>query len=244
MTPTCRLSVVIPTWCEESSIERAVQAAARVGDEVIVADGGSPDRTVERAHAAGARVISAPAGRGPQLHAGALAARGDILLFLHADALLAPEARDAVLRALADPAVLGGNFRLRFDSANLAARIFSWANHLRRRWLRIYYGDSGLFLRRMTYQALGGFRPLPLFEDYELTRRLERAGRTVYLDDVEIRVSARRFERSPLTTLLVWTALQVLYSAGASAERLSRLYHRQRETGEEADRLPAGHQSL
>ena len=220
------ISVIIPTWCEEALVASAVKAALALGDEVIVADGGSPDGTAAAARGAGARVVTAHGGRGPQLHAGACSARGDILLFLHADARLPPGARRAIHEALGGKeSILGGNFRLEFVPASFAARLFTWANDARRRWLRIYYGDSAIFVRRATYEALGGFRTLPILEDYELVRRLERAGRTVYVRHVTVEASARRFERAPLRTLAIWTMLQVLYSAfGVSPHRLARFY--------------------
>jgi len=218
------LSVVIPTFGEAALIGEAVAAAGRIGDEVIVADGGSGDDTVALARRAGAWVVSAPKGRGVQLHAGAEAARGEVLLFLHADVRLPPEARGAIAQALSDDRVAGGNFRLRFEPATPAARFFSLANDLRRRLLRIYYGDSALFLRREAYRRLGGFRPLPIFEDYELVRRLERLGATAYVRTVSAVASSRRFARRPLRTLLLWTLLQTLYSAGVPAARLAPLY--------------------
>ena len=218
------MSAVIPTWCERGAIAGAVATAARVADEVIVADAGSPDDTAAIARAAGARVVDAPRGRGRQLATGAAAARGDVLLFVHADARLPPAARAAIERALADPEVGGGNFRLRFEPATAWARLFSRADDLRRRWLRIYYGDSGLFVRRAVYDALGGYRPLPILEDHDLARRLERATRTVYLREVAIVASARRFEGAPVRTLAIWAAIQGLASAGVAPERLARLY--------------------
>jgi rSAM/selenodomain-associated transferase 2 len=219
-----RLSVIIPTWCEAELIGEAVRAAARVGDEVVVADANSPDGTAAIARAAGARVVRAPRGRGPQLHAGALCARGDVLLFLHADARLPGSARSAIERALHDPRVDGGNFLLRFIPDGLWSRFFSWANDLRRRWMRIYYGDSALFLRRRAYMALGGFRPLPIMEDYELVRRLERVARTAYLREVQVTASARRFAHAPVRTLALWFIVQSLYMLGTSPRLLARLY--------------------
>ena len=218
------ISVIIPTWCEAARIGLAIQQAAAFAEEVIVADAGSPDGTAERARDGGAIVVHAPKGRGPQLHAGARAARGDVLLFLHADAELGAGARAAIAKALRDPAVLGGNFHLRFDAETLAARTFTWVNHLRRRWLAIYYGDSAVFVRREAYESLGGFRPLPLLEDYDFVRRLERAGPTAYLRDVSVQVSARRFEGRPWRTLALWVIIQSLYSLGVTPERLARLY--------------------
>jgi len=224
------LSVIIPTWQEAGCIAQAVDAARAIGDEVIVADAASPDGTAELAARAGARVVIANKSRGEQLHAGALAARGDTLLFLHADARLPASARAAIAAALAREEVQGGNFYLRFAPETRAARFYTWANHVRRRWLRVYYGDSALFIRRSAYEQLGGFRPLPVFEDYELVRRLEAARRTKYIRDVEVTASARRFERAPLRTLLLWGAMHTLYASGVPAARLAALYRDLRPT--------------
>ena len=218
------ISAVIPAWNEAAQIAGAVACARAIADEVIVADASSPDGTAAIAERAGAGVVVAPRGRGSQLAAGAAATRGDVLLFVHADAQLPAAARGAIERALADPSVAGGNFRLRFEPADRWARLFAYVNHERRRRLRIYYGDSGIFVRRSVYEALGGFRAIPIMEDYDFVRRLERTARTVYIDDVEIVASARRFADRPLRTLAVWTAIQTLASAGVAPERLARLY--------------------
>ncbi len=219
-----KVSVIIPTWNEAASIKEAIAAAHSVADEIIVADAGSPDGTRRLAAEAGAIVVASSKGRGRQLAAGAMAASGDVLLFLHADVRLAPGARAAIDRAFSSDLVVGGNFYLRFDGATFAARLFTLANHLRRRLLRIYYGDSAIFVRASAYASLGGFGALPIFEDYEFVRRLERSGRTAYVRDVVAVASARRFEAAPMRTLLVWTALQVMFSLGVSPDRLSRFY--------------------
>jgi rSAM/selenodomain-associated transferase 2 len=219
-----RLSVIIPTWQEREVIQRAVRAAREIGDEVIVVDAGSPDGTGHLARAAGADLVHAGKGRGAQLHAGAVAARGDALLFLHADAWLPPRARAAIERALIDERLDGGNFRVRFVPESAAARLFSLANDLRRRVLRIYYGDSALFVSRTAYRRVGGFRPLKVMEDYEFVRRLERLGRTTYIRHIDVQVDARRFEAHPVHTLWRWALIQGLYSAGVSPDYLARLY--------------------
>lgn len=218
------LSVIIPTWQEAASIQGAVSAAHAIGQQVIVADGGSPDGTAALAAQAGACVVTAGKGRGVQLHAGACAAAGDVLLFLHADALLPGAARTAIENALLDPQVEGGNFRLRFVPDSRVARAFSICNDLRRRLLRIYYGDSALFVRAATYRRLGGFQPWSLMEDYEFIRRLERRSRTTYIRHVEVLVDARRFELRPLDALVRWALIQGLYSAGVPAHALADLY--------------------
>lgn len=219
-----RVTAVIPTWCEGEEIEAAVSAALEVADEVIVADAGSPDDTAARAAGAGARVIQAQRGRGPQLDAGAAAAAGDVLLFLHADVRLPPAGRDAIDRALADAAVLGGNFRLSFTPPTPWARVFSGANDLRRRTLGIYYGDSAIFVRRQVFEDIGGFGTLPVMEDYAFVQRLEAAGRTIYIRDVEVAASSRRFASAPVRTALTWALMQGLYSSGVSPAVLSRIY--------------------
>jgi rSAM/selenodomain-associated transferase 2 len=217
-----KIGVIIPALNEEHSIADAVKRAAAIGDEVIVADGGSSDATVARAN--GAKIVAAPRGRGSQLAAGARASESDVLLFLHADVEAPSQARAAMLDALQDGTVVGGNFLLRFVPETPAARMFTLANDVRRRALSIYYGDSGIFVRRSTYQRIGGFRSFPIFEDYDLVQRLEREGRTVYLRDVALRASARRFAHAPVRTLAIWTGLQVGYSLGVAPERLARFY--------------------
>jgi rSAM/selenodomain-associated transferase 2 len=220
-----RISVFIPPWRAAARIASCVRAARAIADEVLVVDASSADQTAHLAEAEGARVLVVERkGRGPQLRAGAAAATGDILLFLHADAELDVRARIAIVRALENPEAVGGNFYLRFVPEGHFARIFTWANHVRRRWLHIYYGDSAIFVRRAAYEVLGGFRALPILEDYEFVRRLERYGRTAYVRDVEVRASARRFEARPWRTLLLWVIIQTLFMVGVAPHRLARLY--------------------
>lgn len=224
--------MIIPTWNEAARIRSAVGRARAAFDEVIVADASSPDGTAAAAAEAGAVVVESSRGRGAQLHAGAMRARGDVLLFLHADVALPEGARSAIEQALATPAVLGGNFALEFVPRSPSARLFTWANDVRRRWFRIYYGDSAIFVRRHVYDALGGFRALPILEDYDLVRRLEREGKTAYIRNAVVQASARRFADAPMRTLAVWTWIQVLYSLfDVSPHRLARHYADIRDRG-------------
>ncbi|MBY0505553.1 MAG: TIGR04283 family arsenosugar biosynthesis glycosyltransferase [Bryobacteraceae bacterium] len=200
-----RLSVIIPTWNEAEQLPRLL--AALQDCEVIVADGGSTDGTREVARARGARVVESVRGRGAQLAAGADAATGDVLWFLHADTLPPPEA----LAAMA-PHYGAGNFALRFDGESTGARWLTWL-YPRLRPLGLIYGDSGIFVRRDLYRQAGGFAPHPVFEDLDLVRRLRRLTPWVHLE-AELVTSSRRFEHRFGRQFAHWVLLQALYWLG------------------------------
>jgi rSAM/selenodomain-associated transferase 2 len=219
-----RISIIIPAWNEALLITDAVQSAFRVADEVIVVDANSRDNTTRLARSAGAKVLQAPKGRGRQLHAGALTASGDVLLFLHADARLPPVARQVILGRLADPSVIGGNFLLEFFPSSWFTRFLAPFNDLRRLVTRRYYGDSGIFIRREKYFDLGGFSPFPLMEDYDFSTQMEKVGKCVYIRDVLVAASARRFRGKEIRTLLLWMSLQILYWLGVPPRVIYKAY--------------------
>lgn len=222
------VSVVVPVLEEANGIDALLDHLAELDDgalEVIVADGGSRDGTAERAerHPAAPRVLRTAAGRALQQNAGAAAAEGELLVFLHADSRLPGQALGSLRAALREPALLGGNFALRFDGRDAFSRALTAHYRLQRR-LGIYYGDSTLWLRRSAWEALGGFAPLPIMEDYDLVRRLERAGRTACLPG-PARTSSRRWLAAGAgRTFLVWVVIRWAWIAGVPAERLVGLY--------------------
>jgi rSAM/selenodomain-associated transferase 2 len=223
--PLTNISIIIPALDEAEAIGETLDAAARVGDgvEVIVVDGGSADGTAEVARSHGARVVTSARGRGAQMHAGALAARGEVLWFLHADTLAPSDAASCIGRALADPRAVGGNFRIRFDGDSGAARFLTWL-YPRLRLLGLAYGDSGFFVRRAAYERAGGFKPFPVFEDLDLLRALWRQGHFVQAEGCVV-TSSRRFEgRSFALTFARWSLLQCLYWLGVSPHTLARIY--------------------
>jgi rSAM/selenodomain-associated transferase 2 len=217
------VSIVIPTYQEAAIIEGLLSHLEELGaEETIVADGGSTDGTAALANAR-AKVVTGPACRAIQMNLGAQAARGDILLFLHADVRLGTGALEAMRSAMRDVATLGGNFDVRYDGGGMAARVFSVINRQRRRF-GVFYGDSGIFCRRTVFQALGGFQAWPVLEDYDLARRLCRAGKLALLRE-PIYVSDRRWRTAGLLpTLWAWFWIQGLYLAGVSPHRLARMY--------------------
>ena len=226
------VSIIIPTFNEASCIHQTFDAIARVRGnvEVIVADGGSDDSTTQIARRAGARVIECDRGRGIQMHTGATVARGQTLLFLHADTILPNEAVVLIENCLSDdPLTVGGNFEIRFGGETRAARFMTWL-YPRLKQFGVYYGDSGIFVRASAYKEAGGFKPFPIFEDLDLVQRLKRAGRLKCLP-VAVTTSSRRFEDGRFAfTFLRWSMLQVLYWAGISPTILGRHYGPGRRT--------------
>lgn len=219
------ISIIIPTLNEATEIGATLDKLRRLDGsfEIIVADGGSSDETSELAKGRGATVISTERGRGIQLHAGALAATGSVLWFLHADSIPPLDAIRRIHEALSDDKVVGGNFALRFDGDSRAAAFLTWF-YDKVRHIGLLYGDSGTFVRRDAYQQVGGFKPLPLFEDLEFVRRLKKSGKLVRVKS-EITTSSRRFESRPfLPVFFRWVMFQCLYWIGISPYRLARSY--------------------
>lgn len=220
------ISIIIPTLDEGARIAGQVARVRELAGvrEVIVVDGGSRDQTVARARAAGAEVLTATGGRGPQQNVGAGHARGAILLFLHADVELPADATERVQAALVDPTVVGGAFRtwtVATDRPWLAPLLH--LADLRSRYTSLPYGDQALFARAATFARVGGFPPQPLFEDLELARRLRRYGRLLTVA-ASVRVSGRRFEARPLYWTAVVNLFPALYRLGVSADVLAWLY--------------------
>ena len=219
-----RLSIIVPTLNEAEQILATLAAAAAPGVEVIVADGGSADATVDLARAAGAHVISANRGRARQMNAGAAAASGEVLLFLHADTRLPPGFDAAVATALADPAVVGGRFDVRLEPSTLWLDMVAALINRRSRWSRIGTGDQALFVRRAVFEAMGGFPDLPLMEDLAFSIALKRRGGIACLRQT-VATSSRRWRKDgPLRTVLLMWWLRFLFWCGVPAERLKRRY--------------------
>ena len=216
------ISVVIPTLNAAATLGPCV-AAVREADEILVVDGGSGDGTPAIAGRHGARLLASAPGRGVQLAAGASAAAGDWLLFLHADTRLAPGWRAAADRHIARRPGRAACFRLRLDAGEWQARLVEAGVALRVRLFALPYGDQGLLIPRRLHDAIGGYRPLPLMEDVDLARRIGR-GRLERLE-VDATTSAERWRRDGWLRRSLRNLLCLgLYRSGMSADRVARLY--------------------
>jgi rSAM/selenodomain-associated transferase 2 len=168
------------------------------------------------------KVWKATPGRGSALNVGALATTAEILLFLHADTALPREARAIINAAVADPSVVGGCFRLRFDARNATLRFYAWFTRFDTAFTT--FGDQAYFVRRQAFEQVGGFPQWPILEDVEMRRRLKRAGRFVKLP-APVVTSARRFRRhGAIRQQLRNAAIIALFYLGSSPEQLARWY--------------------
>jgi rSAM/selenodomain-associated transferase 2 len=222
------VSIIVPTLNEAELIEpflkhlrhRAAEA------EIVVADGGSSDGTAELAIGLCHRVVHAKRGRAVQMNAGAHAARGEILWFLHVDVTVPTECLNEIERIMSSPGVTGGFFRIRLPRSQPIYRLTDGFAHYAGLLLRMRCGDHGIFCRRSVFIEVGGFPEVPFMEDVELFRRLRRSG-AVSHSRKRIVVSPRRYEaigRARLT--FAYGLIATLYLFGASLPTLAAIYQR------------------
>jgi rSAM/selenodomain-associated transferase 2 len=227
MQSAIRVSVVIPAINEVENIRNAVVSANRAGaHEVIVADGGSTDGTLEAAAELDCRVIRSSPGRAMQQNAGAMASSGDVLVFQHADTWLDEQAVNQVRDAASDRTPLFGMFRQRIEAEGFKFRLLERGNLWRARWLGVVYGDQGFIVTADLFRKVGGFPEVPFLEDIRLGRALRRRCWPVVLRG-PLYISARRWLTKGVIrqTLTNWFIV-ALHFVGFSPQWLSRFYPR------------------
>jgi rSAM/selenodomain-associated transferase 2 len=220
-----KLSIVIPTFNEEMSLGKTLESLKIFAEnvEIIVVDGGSSDATISIAENYKVKLLHSPRGRGTQLQIGGKAANGDVLWFLHADTSPSEDCVSQMMSALKNIKMIGGNFTIRFDGDEAAAKFLTWL-YPNLRKLGLIYGDSAIFVRREVYEKIGGFADYPIFEDLDFVRKLSREGEIVTLPS-SVTTSSRRFADGKFVfTFLRWTVLQVLFWLGVSPYKLVKIY--------------------
>jgi rSAM/selenodomain-associated transferase 2 len=222
------VSIIVPVLNEAPLIAdflRSLRARAPQA-EIIVVDGGSSDATAELAGAFCDRLIRTSAGRARQMNAGAAAARGDVLWFVHVDVEVPPHCLDEIGLRLAEPKIVGGFFRIRLAGSRFVYRLTDEFAHYAGVLLRMRCGDHGIFCHRSHFVAVGGFPDVPLMEDVEFFSRLRRRGRVVWSSQ-RLLVSPRRYEAVGAARLtFAYGLIALLYRCGVALPVLSRIYSR------------------
>ncbi|MFH1312902.1 MAG: TIGR04283 family arsenosugar biosynthesis glycosyltransferase [Candidatus Eisenbacteria bacterium] len=221
----CRVSIIVPTLNEDALIGEFLDylRTSFPEAEIIVADGGSEDKTVNLADGT-ARVVHSPRGRGIQMNTGAAAATGDILWFLHADCRPSPDSIGLILDVLADDRVLGGGFRWALSGSKWYYKPFTALAHLKNKRRRNLFGDMGIFIRRDTFEKMGGYEDIPIFEEVEFNNRLRKLGETVILDTPLPSSDRKLLTEGPIRGFIKNDILKIAYSLGFSPEYLKKFY--------------------
>lgn len=224
------ISVIVPVLNEAGRIGTLIRGLQCLDGEkeIIISDGGSSDGTLGMLNEFdGIRVISSPPGRAKQMNAGASQASGNVLWFVHADSQVSPSSLHDIERAISDGAI-GGFFRLKFyDAEDCFMSFIERTSHTRAKRFGLIFGDQGLFLRSDVFEALGGFAPVALMEDWEISRRLKRLHGHGFIHalDTEIGTSARRYtENGRIRTWLKMNMVKAMYILGVNTETLRRIY--------------------
>lgn len=222
------LSIIVPTLNEGGILESTLRDLLPLrhrGHEVLVVDGHSEDGTAALAAGQADKVLISEPGRALQMNAGARAAGGEVLLFLHADTHLPPAADRLVFEALKRRGVQWGRFDVRLSGAHWMFPIISWAMNVRSRLTGIATGDQAIFVRRQVFEAVGGFPLQPLMEDIRLSRRLKRHGHPACLRQPVLTSSRRWDDQGVLRTVFLMWRLRAAYALGASPQDLVRRYY-------------------
>jgi len=226
-----KFSIIVPVLNEQGRINSFLDKINRQSYdsnfEIIIVDGDSHGGTVNAVRDNTVICITCPKGRGRQMNAGTAKARGEILIFLHADTTLPDNALEKISLALQNTNYVGGAFDLKIDSDRLFLRYISVRASLRSRWNRIPYGDQAIFIRKEYFDEIGGFKEIPLMEDVDLMRRIKKDGKKIIILPDKVTTSARRWENDgALYTTIRNRILVGLFYLGVSPHKLAKYYWR------------------
>jgi rSAM/selenodomain-associated transferase 2/rSAM/selenodomain-associated transferase 1 len=223
------ISVIIPALNEAGYIAETIASIGQGNNtQIIVADGGSLDDTVSIARSLGATVIKSSTPRSRQMNQGAEAASKEVLLFLHADTRLPKSFDKTVFRTLKQPDVAAGAFELRIDAPGPVLRFIEYVANRRSRYLKLPYGDQAIFMLSEIFHQMGGFPDMPIMEDFELIRRLQKKGDVVTVFDPVVTSPRRWLNHGILKTTLINQLIVLSYFMGISPDAIARLYRQSR----------------
>ena len=226
------ISIIIPVLNEEERIIRALDHLSKIQDDtvldIIVVDGNHKGNTLLFLRDRKVIIIKSEKGRARQMNSGAKRARGDILLFLHADTSVPDNAFEQIITVIKTGRYVGGAFNFGFDSQRWVFKLIAAVASMRSRITRIPFGDQAIFIKRNYFEEIGGFCDIPLMEDLELMKRIRRRGDPIHIIPLNLTTSARKWEEEGViyTTLRNWL-LQFLYFCGVSPEKLVGYYYKQ-----------------
>lgn len=226
-----KFSIIVPVLNEQGQINSFIDKIKDQGFdgyfEIIIVDGDSQGGTINAITDHSVICITSPKGRGQQMNAGAAVARGETLIFLHADTTLPDNALRKISQALQDQDFVGGAFDLKIDSDRLFLKYISARASFRSRRNRIPYGDQAIFIRKKYFDQLGGFKKIPLMEDVDLMRRIKKDGKKIVILPDKVTTSARRWEsEGALYTTMRNLILVRLFYLGVSPHKLAKYYRR------------------
>lgn len=224
-----KISVIIPVYGEEKNINSAISAvkgiAGETDYEIVVVDGGPGESTLKSIKDENTvKLVSLP-GRSKQMNAGAARAAGEVLLFLHADTRLPEGAFEDIREAMKDKNINGGAFSLSIDTKNIFLKFIAFTANIRSRFLRIPYGDQAIFFRKKYFDAIGGYKDIPLMEDLEIMGRLKKNKEMIAVLSSRAVTSARRWEKEGiLRATLRNKFIKFMYNLGVRPEKLAQYY--------------------
>jgi rSAM/selenodomain-associated transferase 2 len=233
MRPFPTISIIIPVLYEAHGINACLEALFALSPEesfeIIAVDGDADKTTIRQIVHPEVITLCAPPGRGKQMNAGANAATGEILIFLHADTRMPDDALSRVREVMNEKQYVAGAFTLRFESQRrvfaLIARAASW----RYRLTRLPYGDQAFFMSRKYFHEIGGFAEIPVMEDVEMMRRIRKRGERIRILDDAVTTSPRRWEKDGILYSVIRTwVLAFLFACGADPNRLAKYYRTQK----------------
>lgn len=226
------ISIIIPTLNEEQVLGKTLASLKNQHNlEIIVVDGGSCDSTLDLAQKADCRIFSNPMGRSRQMNRGAAEAKGEVLLFLHADTLIPDNFPELILDAVRQPAFIAGAFSLAIDSPRKSLSIIAWFANLRSRLLHLPYGDQAFFITSSMFKVLGGFPEQEIMEDFLFMQKIKKKGKVVILSECAL-TSARRWQKMGITqTTLINQLIVCGHFIGIPSAVLAGWYRRMRGIG-------------